>query len=162
MDAAYLSVGGRLARIVEADADGGLPMAVAAGERQVDLGRDHVGEVVELERALVRDDRDLGAGEHPGGGDVVERRGGVEAKAVESAAGVLEASALAGVVPEGVAVKAGLLRLLGGDVARLRLRDPAENLAPILVIHLHNYTVQTHDQHAVTQGRGLAHECRLA
>ena len=31
-------------------------------------------EVVELERALMRDDRDLGAGEHPGGGDVVEYR----------------------------------------------------------------------------------------
>ena len=120
-------------------------MAVAAREGEVDPGRDHVREVVDLERALVRDDRDFGAGEHPGGGDVVERRRGVEAKAVESAAGMLEASALAGVMPEGVAVKASLLGLLGSDVARVRLRDAPEDLPAILVIHLHNYTVQNHD-----------------
>lgn len=121
-------------------------MAVAAGEGEMDLRRDHVREVVELERALVRDDRDLGAGEHPRGGYVVERRRGVEPQAVESAAGVLETSALAGVVPEGVSVEARLLCLRGGHVAALRLRDAPENLPAILVSHLHNYTVQNHDQ----------------
>lgn len=117
----YLSIGERLARKVEAHADRCLAMAVAAGEGEVDLRRDYVREVVELERALMRDDGDLGAGEHPGGSDVVERRRRVKAQAVESAAGVLEASALAGVVPEGVAVEACLLCLRGGHVAALRL-----------------------------------------
>jgi hypothetical protein len=156
VDTAYVSVCEKLARIVEAHADRSLPMTVAARECERDLGRDHVREVVELEHALVRDDRDLGAGEHPGRSDVVERRRGVEAQAVESTAGVLEASALAGVVPEGIAVKAGLLRLLGGDVSRLRLRDAPENLPTILVIHLHNYTVQTHDPEL----RGRHHHAR--
>src|SRR5436190_15918618 len=94
----------------------------------------------------MRDDGDLGAGEHPGGGDVVERRRGVEAQAVESAASVLETSAFAGVVPEGVPVEACLLCLGGGHVAALRLRDAPENLPAILVSYLHNYTVQNHDQ----------------
>jgi hypothetical protein len=68
------------------------------------------------------------AGEHPGGGHMVERRRGVETQAVESAAGVLQASALAGVVPKGVAVKAGLLRPSGGDVPRLRFRGATASL----------------------------------
>ncbi len=79
MDVPYLSVGERLARKVEAHADRCFAMAVTAGEGEVDLRRDHVREVVELERALMRDDGDLGADEHPGAGDVVERRRGVEA-----------------------------------------------------------------------------------
>jgi hypothetical protein len=59
---------------------------------------------------------------------------------------VLETSAFAGVVPEGVAVEACLLCLRGGHVAALRLRDAPENLPAIMVSHLHNYTVQNHDQ----------------
>jgi hypothetical protein len=66
---------------------------------------------------------------------------------------VLKASALAGVVPERVAVEARLLRLFRGDVARLRLGYAPENLPAILVMHLHKYTVQTNDHRANSQRR---------
>ena len=63
---------------------------------------------------LHQDDRsqftDPGTEDRLRGGNMVERGGGVEAQAVESAAGPLEAAAFARMMPEGVPVEAGLLR----------------------------------------------------
>ncbi len=83
---------------------------------------------------------------------------------LESPAGALEAPALAGVVPEGVPVESCLLRLRGGHVATLRLGYAPQHFPTILVSHLHNYTVQNHDQHsALEESEAAAQEtCRAS
>ena len=102
----------------------------------MDLIGDGVGQLVELERGLVADDRLIRTRGHPRRGDVIEGRSREEPDAVQPACRPLEPTAGARVIGKGIAVNAKLASLARGEEAGLTLRERPYPLPIHLVTHL--------------------------
>jgi hypothetical protein len=109
---------------------------VLAREREVDLAGDNICQTVEFECTLVGDDGKARTGLNPGGGDLLERRARIEAKAIEASPRPLEAATLASLAAQGITVDANRLGLRHGDISGLPFGDSAKGLPGILVCHL--------------------------
>jgi hypothetical protein len=112
----------------------------------VDCVGDHVGEVVELERALVRDD---GVGRRrcaePAGDDVLVRAAREVAEPVKTACDVDEAPSGASVVGQCRSRDAGLGRIACRDVASATLGEGVQPLADVFVTLLFDILEQCGD-----------------
>ncbi len=96
--------------------------ALGARHGEVDGVRDHVGEVVQLQGALVGDDRTRITQWQPADHHVLVRAGGEMGQPVEAAPNVQVAATRSRVVAQRAAVHSGAERLRRGEVTGLGLR----------------------------------------
>lgn len=134
-DALYLVLGRRLVGGMEPDTLAASQTAFGARNGQVDGIRDHVGEVMQLKGALVRDDRPRGAQRQPGRHHVLVRAGGKVTQPEEATANTQVPAAGTRVVAQRAAVHTRVDRLLCGEVPGLRFGPAIERIV-IYVRHI--------------------------
>ena len=92
----------------------------------MDLTRQEIAELVEGERAVVRDDR-FWAGTQLGDEEIFKRRTGKLAQTIDAVSDPLEAAGL-GVIAQQLPREARLARLGGGEVTSLAFCDFVESM----------------------------------
>ncbi len=130
---------------VEANTGSRTLAALRAWQRDVNRIRDHVGEFVQFERTLVRDNRWAVGQREPRSDDVLVLARGKVAEPIEAAADAFIAAPWSGVVAQRAPVHLSGERLLGGEVAGLRLGDAIEAVMINPVRHKRDIIPQTPD-----------------
>jgi hypothetical protein len=118
-------------------------VAVLAREGEVNLARDYIGQAVEFECTLVRNNGMARPGLNPSGRNLLKGRPRIEAKSIEASRRPLQSATLAGLAAQGITVHAGRLGLRRGDVSSLPFGDSAKMFPGIWVCHLLHYTCKT-------------------
>lgn len=129
---------------VELDPIASSEAPLGARDGDVDGVRDHVGEVVQLERALVGDDRARVAKRQPGRHHVLIRTRREVPQPIEAATDPLVAASRSRMMTQRAAVHARFESLLGREVAGLRLRLSVEPIV-IYVRHIGDFITQNAD-----------------
>lgn len=110
----------------------------------MDRVRNQIGEAVELQGALMRDDRACFAQWQPRNHDLLVRSRGKVAQPVQPAPDPDVATPLPSMVAQGAAVHPGLDGLASGEISGLRLSLPVEGIM-VNVMHKGDYIPLTSD-----------------
>ena len=121
MHGADLGGSGRSFERVQADPGSGALPALGAGEHEMHRSRDHVGQLMQLQRALVGDDRTGFPQRQPRRDHVFVAAGREVPQPVQTLAGPLVPPTRSGMMTKGAAIHTSRQRLPRTEVTGLRL-----------------------------------------